>query len=131
MFYSFLIKTKIKNNMASQYFQTWRQLNPAEIVLAEFGQTEQKILDSKKVIFEILITFLFFVLFAYGLRLIDQKANLRQEQNQVFEFSEQVKTEESQKFYYQFQQGYVAQNLIEIEKYSFEEPFEDKNLAVY
>jgi len=131
MFYSFLIKTKIKNNMASQYFQTWRQLNPAEIVLAEFGQTEQKILDSKKVIFEILITFLFFVLFAYGLRLIDQKANLRQEQNQVFEFSEQVKTEESQKFYYQFQQGYVGQNLIGIEKYSFEELFEDKNLAVY
>ncbi len=117
--------------MASQYFQTWRQLNPAEIVLAEFGQTEQKILDSKKVIFEILITFLFFVLFAYGLRLIDQKANLRQEQNQVFEFSEQVKTEESQKFYYQFQQGYVGQNLIGIEKYSFEELFEDKNLAVY
>lgn len=120
--------------MTSQYSQTWRQLNPAEFIFADFYYPEdsgEKEKSTKKIIGEIIICFVLFILFAYSLSWADQKLNQQQEENQVFEFKGQDKIEQSEIFYHQFQQGYVGQNLIEIKKYKFEEPVEDENLVVF
>lgn len=110
--------------MYSPYQPTWPEFNPAEFILADFnysehsGQKNEK--SFKKIAFEIIVSFALFILFAYSLSWVDQKLNQRQKQNQVFDPNPSIQIQENENLYYYFQQGYIGQNLINLEEYKFE-----------
>lgn len=87
----------------------------SEVILANytaFKTPELEKTNYKKLIPTLLAVFVIFSLFAYGLRLVDQKYNSPQEEIQVLENFEEQQIYSNNSISDQFKNGYIGNNLI-------------------
>jgi len=108
--------------MTSQYEQTWKDFNPADVLLVNFEESHQEPekIDIKKTAIQMLITFALFCAFVYGLRMIDQKYHEPKGEVQGYQIYEvKEKIYNNHYIHNQFRDGYIGFNTVELEGYRF------------
>lgn len=111
--------------MTSQYEQTWKDFNPADVLLVNFDsenseQQEPEKLDIKKTAIQMLVTFGLFCAFVYGLRMIDQAYHQpkgKVQGYQIYEVKERIYN--NNYIHNQFRDGYIGFNTVDLEGYKF------------